>query len=150
MNTMNKLFVIFSGFICDICGKVFQSKCNLKIHIKNHMKVGIIMCSYEGCNRIYYFQRNLNEHIRTFHLGEKWVCPSCPTQLSSKRNLEDHIRSIHEEPIHRKQSAVKEFRKRRKDAGKPKKSAISHLIGLSLPKETEKKIMNRDTRFELF
>ncbi|XP_033209660.1 zinc finger and BTB domain-containing protein 24-like isoform X2 [Belonocnema kinseyi] len=133
----------FSEYKCDICGKKYVTKRNLRTHISDHMKSTIIMCSYEGCNRLYYFQRNLDQHIRTFHLGEKWTCPSCPAQLASKQKLRIHIEKIHLNPTPRKPPPTNENRKRRWDACMPKKSAVSQLLGLKLPIKAEKDIINR-------
>lgn len=133
----------FAEFTCDICGKKFAHKNNLKLHIKDHDRLNIFVCSYENCDRVYYFQRNLDLHIRNYHLGAKWECHLCSAKLSSKQKLNGHIEKIHINPVPRKIITKKENRKKRWDIRLPKKSAVSQLCGITLTQEIEKKIMYR-------
>lgn len=138
--------VVYKEFSCDICKSKFNHKGNLRLHLKGHESSSIFVCSYVGCNRVYSFQRNLDTHIVSFHLGKKWECHLCPMKLSSKQKLNGHIEKIHINPVPRKPQPTKENRKRRWDVGIPRKSAITKICGLILPNETEKLIIYRDIK----
>ncbi|XP_051159705.1 transcription factor IIIA-like [Leptopilina boulardi] len=135
--------VVYKEFTCGICGLKFNHKGNLRLHLQGHESSNIFVCSYDGCNRVYCFQRNLDTHILSYHLGKKWECHLCPMKLSSKQKLNGHIEKIHLNPVPRKPQPTKENRKRRRDIGIPRKSAISQICGILLPPETEKIIIYR-------
>ncbi|XP_015431189.1 PREDICTED: zinc finger protein 568-like [Dufourea novaeangliae] len=128
---------------CKNCDKVFLKKNHLKAHSKVHMENRpVIPCPYDKCPRVYYYKSNLDMHIRTSHLGQKFQCDICKIEISSKAKLADHIHKLHmsERRIKR---IKKGQRKKRKDAGTRKRSAISALIGLNLPPKVEKMVLER-------
>jgi len=69
----------------------------------------------------------------------------CSSGLSSKQKLIIHIQHHYknQEKEDKTEKKLNTQRKKRKDAGKPKKSAISKLIGLDLPYGLEKLIIER-------
>jgi len=88
----------------------------------------------------------LKNHIKINHLGEKFFCDICSVGFSSKRKLILHIPQ-HDQNKKKEDKTKKKLniqRKKRKDAGIPKKSALSKLIGLNLPSNLEKLIKERD------
>lgn len=76
------------------------------------------------------------------HLGKKFYCNVCSAGLVSKQKLAEHIQR-HYEPKKEKKKRVQQ--KKRKDAGVPKKSMITSLIGVNLPHHLEKMIIKRET-----
>lgn len=45
-------------------------------------------CFYEGCKKIYKSKENLNLHIKNIHLKEKpYVCKYCPAQFSHRNGI---------------------------------------------------------------
>ncbi|XP_043801032.1 zinc finger protein 888-like [Apis laboriosa] len=136
---------------CKDCDKIFLTKRHLKIHSKVHMENrSVLSCPYEKCPRVYYFNWNLKQHIRTYHLGEKYECDICKIKIVNKKRLAEHIQKLHMSEKRIKQS--KKLRKKRKDAGLPKKSTASKLIGINLSPEMEKIILERkeDIIYEQF
>lgn len=72
----------------------------------------IVPCTYAGCNKRFTKQNNLNTHIRTAHMGERFICGTfdfssypelssfdtedgCGDDFVSKASLMDHIRTAH-------------------------------------------------------
>ncbi|XP_043256004.1 zinc finger protein 317-like, partial [Colletes gigas] len=128
---------------CKDCDKVFLSKYHLKVHSQVHIENrSVIPCPYDKCPRVYYFKKNLDFHIKINHLGLKYQCDICKVEISSKFRLSEHIQKFHmsEERIKR---TKKLQRKKRKDAGSHKKSAVSALVGVNLPPKLEKVVLKR-------
>ncbi|XP_012529943.1 zinc finger protein 568 [Monomorium pharaonis] len=131
------------NYTCDTCGKVFLGKYKLKLHRKIHSKDRLVLlCPYDNCDRTYLFKNNLDHHVRVNHLGKKFYCDICSKGLVSKKILRLHIQ-YHYKP---KEKERKKQQKKRKDAGMPKKSIISALIGVDFPPQLEKMIMERETK----
>ncbi|XP_071626323.1 uncharacterized protein [Temnothorax longispinosus] len=129
---------------CDTCGKVFRSKARLILHCKIHSEDRLVFpCPYDTCHRFYFYKSNLDEHVRTSHLGKKFYCDICSVGYTSKRWLIAHIKR-HYEPK-KKKKKNREPRKKRKDVGVPKRSVMSALIGVDLPYSLEKMIRERET-----
>ncbi|XP_033348982.1 zinc finger protein 431-like [Bombus vosnesenskii] len=130
-----------NDYKCNNCGKIFLSKRHLKIHSQTHMENrSVVSCPFEKCPRVYYFKSNLTHHIRTYHLGEKYECDICKIKIGSKQRLATHIQKLHmsEKKI---KEIKKRLRKKRKDAGVVKKSALSKLVGIKLPAKVEKIVL---------
>ncbi|OAD52599.1 Transcription factor IIIA [Eufriesea mexicana] len=128
---------------CKNCSKIFLSKRHLKIHSQVHIENrSVIPCPYEKCPRVYYFKYNLNHHIRTYHFGEKYECDICKIKIGTKQRLVAHIQKLHMSETRIKQTK-KLQRKKRKDAGIPKRSTASKLVGVNLPSKVEKMILER-------
>jgi len=103
-------------------------------------------CTYDNCNKTYSSKSNLKNHIKINHLGEKFFCDICSVGFSSKQKLILHIPQ-HDQNKKKEDKTKKKLniqRKKRKDAGIPKKSALSKLIGLNLPSNLEKLIKERE------
>lgn len=71
-----------------------------------------VKCTYEGCNKTFYKNANLNVHIRTAHEGERYICGTfdvtevddlshwdmkdgCGKDFTTRANLADHVRTAH-------------------------------------------------------
>lgn len=133
-----------SGYKCEKCNKIFRTKSQLTVHSKIHSENRMaIPCSYEGCSRSYLSKFGLEQHVNSSHLGNKFYCDICSAGFTTKRKLILHIQR-HDEPKERK-SPTKIQKKKRKDAGIPKKSAITKLIGMDLPNNLEKMLIERET-----
>lgn len=135
---------LFLDFKCKDCDKVFLSKYHLKVHSQVHMENrSVISCPYDKCPRVYYFKKNLESHIQTKHLGRKYQCDICKIQISSKLRLADHIQKLHMSERRIKRTR-KLQRRKRKDAGLHKRSAVSALVGVNLPPKVEKLVLERN------
>lgn len=72
---------------CSDCGRTFRHKQHLRKHRKIHEPDAVrIPCSYEDCPRSYTMKRNLDAHIRSYHLGQRYPCTvsDCTFILSTK------------------------------------------------------------------
>ena len=93
-------------FVCNICGKQFIGKGNLREHILmkhenqqetnhsddyEHVKYDCIHCDKQFTT--HYF---LTRHIQSEHEGVEYVCNQCVYQSSSKGNMTKHIQSKHQ------------------------------------------------------
>lgn len=119
-----------------------MSKPNLITHLKIHEENRpSIACPYENCNRIYYFKKNLEQHIRSKHIENKFECDICNRKLSTKQKVKEHIIKIHlseKKPFKRKPQAT------RKDIGIPRHSILSKLTGIQLSVSAEVLLMKRN------
>lgn len=104
----------------------------------------VLPCPYEKCPRFYFFQRNLDHHVRSNHLGKKYRCDICDLDLSSKQKIAQHIKKIH--ILKQRKTPSKAKQRKRRDAGSVKKSMLAKLTGLDLPQVIEKDLLNRKTR----
>ncbi|XP_015600582.1 zinc finger protein 534 [Cephus cinctus] len=135
---------------CKHCGKVFLNSSMFQKHAAVHSETPLVFtCPYENCSRFYNFMRNLRQHIRTKHEDKLYQCDICNMKLCSRQKLIQHINNIHVSNKKKKSPAKGSERKRRKDAGEPKKSAVSRLSGLDLPRTLEKSLLQRETTRKL-
>ncbi|XP_029168768.1 zinc finger protein 184-like isoform X2 [Nylanderia fulva] len=129
---------------CNNCDKSFLSKSRLRIHSRIHSENRLVVsCPYDNCHKTYLFKYSLEQHIRATHLEEKFYCDMCSVGLTTKKKLIEHIQRRHE--LKKQKTSKKEQRKKRKDAGIPKKSVLSGLMGVNLPYNLEKMVMERET-----
>lgn len=79
------------------------------------------------CNRLYYFQKNLNNHITAYHEGKRFDCnyENCEERFCSRASKRRHMQLMHAKPEDRKKPSSE---KKRKPRRKPRKD-----IGLSKP-----------------
>lgn len=84
---------------CEICGKVYKYKHNLKRHVEFDHKVKRIARSDNRCgicNKQFAFKGNINRHIRLVHEKLKpFKCSFCDNCFGEKTQLKLHIRSVH-------------------------------------------------------
>ncbi|PBP19629.1 C2H2 transcription factor [Diplocarpon rosae] len=100
---------------CDI-------KCASERELLKHIEIyhsGITLeqrknvpCTFPGCNKRFTKQNNLNTHVRTAHMGERFICGTfdlssypdmtdfdddegCGKDFVSKLSLMDHVRTAH-------------------------------------------------------
>lgn len=82
------------GSICNICGKAFKSKDNLSRHVTRHSNAKDFKCIY--CPREYYFQRDLNVHLKQRHFEtKKFLCNICDGNFTTTTALKKHIMIMH-------------------------------------------------------
>ncbi|XP_015237172.1 PREDICTED: zinc finger protein 691-like [Cyprinodon variegatus] len=76
---------------CDICGRSFKRRYNMKRHYTSHTGEKPFLC--QTCGKGFSTMGSLEYHIRT-HTGERpFPCQICKKGFSSMSNLKDHIRT---------------------------------------------------------
>ncbi|CAO1432975.1 unnamed protein product [Diamesa tonsa] len=78
-------------FTCDGCGKEFDSKANLRSHMrrKHIIPLGPSNFTCEVCGKGWKQNCELNKHMRT-HSDIKYSCHRCPAKLASLGSLKLH------------------------------------------------------------
>ena len=84
---------------CDICGKHFSSKWNLRQHkeiVHEGKKLFKFKC--DRCEKSFTRPHHLNKHVDTVHKNKKiYNCDLCEKSFGEMGNLQKHVKNIHEE-----------------------------------------------------
>lgn len=77
-------------FICHICQGTYRTRDNLSRHIVKHNSEKNFKC--ELCPREFYFQRDLNGHVKQQHskVKQKIACIECSSDFSTSSALKKH------------------------------------------------------------
>lgn len=93
-------------FRCELCGKYFHSRANLKVHYVVHTGERPHTCSF--CGRGFSQKGNLTTHER-IHKGERpYVCTICGKSFTQKGNLTHHL-AIHSKLNGRMRNSVEKW-----------------------------------------
>lgn len=77
--------------VCEKCLKKFKTKEDLKYHYQFHLTSKTFHCEYINCGKIYKSKENLVLHIKNIHLKLKpYRCRFCDSSFSHRngKNLE--------------------------------------------------------------
>ena len=81
-------------FTCSECGKRFQARWEMELHIKKKHQGYRIPC--KSCEKKFYTNTMLKAHIRYVHEGIIPKCDKCDFQTNHERKLRDHKERVHE------------------------------------------------------
>lgn len=93
------LKVRISKHFSDICGFKSHAKTDFRAHVLTHLPAeSRIQFSCAECSATFFTNRNLKNHIRSFHVAEK----PFPCQLCSKGFITEYRRNQHFRIVHQK------------------------------------------------
>ena len=99
-------------FDCLSCGKKFNKKSNLKVHINSvHEKSRIESC--EQCDYTCTVKDSLKQHIMSVHNGETFICTHCEKEFNWKSDMNRHIKTFHSGEVYPCPDCLKEFPQKR-------------------------------------
>ena len=76
--------------VCSVCGKTFDKKRNLTVHLRMHLAEKPYKCLV--CQKGFIQSGHLSEHLR-IHSGEKpFKCTVCEKRFTSSRHISEHMR----------------------------------------------------------
>lgn len=75
---------------CFQCGKTFQYKGYLELHMRTHTNYKAYECNV--CSKKFTQVSNLNLHIRTHTKEKPFACERCPKFFSTSSNLKVHLK----------------------------------------------------------
>ena len=88
-------------FCCEICGKWFKQKNDLKVHTITHSMDRPYPCKYasKGCKLRFKNSSNASKHQKnSCRFGpreRRHKCPQCYKCYARKQDLKDHIQNVH-------------------------------------------------------
>ncbi|CAG2104727.1 unnamed protein product [Medioppia subpectinata] len=90
-------------FVCDICGKGFQSKLHLNTHRRAHTET--IRCSWPGCETVVASEDTMRDHYNTHTKAIVYEClwPGCEKTFLQRTSYVHHKRTHNKDsrPRHR-------------------------------------------------
>ena len=91
-----------TAFVCDLCGKSYKTKGNLKVHcISEHSTPQekakyVVKCEYPDCNFTGLARNQVKRHVEIVHLKvKKFECAHCQKGFYKKDSLEEHTNGVH-------------------------------------------------------
>lgn len=83
---ISRTAAVNGGFVCETCGKSFQTLPNLKQHTKTHDNERKFACPM--CPKTFKRISGLNQHVRGFHYKIKpFACPVCSYAYALKSDM---------------------------------------------------------------
>ncbi|KAF3016491.1 Strongly-conserved Zn-finger binding protein (TFIIIA) [Neopestalotiopsis sp. 37M] len=103
---------------CTFCDQIFPTRDAMETHTEIEHASNLqevrksVVCTRDGCGKVFSKQSNLQAHIRSFHDGVRYVCgqfdvssakdlsdwpltDGCGGGFATKASLEKHIRHVH-------------------------------------------------------
>ena len=81
-------------YICPICGKDFQYKNSLAIHVATHeteVEADLKQCSF--CTKRFVFRNDLEKHMNIHTKKRQYKCDRCPKSFLHQSSLRVHMKS---------------------------------------------------------
>lgn len=91
-------------FLCDICGKLYQTKHGLLYHQATIHKVDALHCSL--CPKTFLFKSVLQDHLDSHHGQKSHQCDECGATFADRRKVRVHKKGA---LVHKKIGSAKEY-----------------------------------------
>ncbi|XP_041664293.1 gastrula zinc finger protein XlCGF57.1-like [Cheilinus undulatus] len=79
------------SFSCPKCGKTFNCKSHVKVHLRTHK--GKKPFSTSKCDKRFRYRGHLTDHLRTHTEVKPCRCPECGRGFRQKRYLREHLKT---------------------------------------------------------
>jgi uncharacterized C2H2 Zn-finger protein len=106
VNHVRQVHTTVKVLACEICGKAFKTKQNLREHQKYHNKA--FQC--ELCGRNFARSTDLNDHMVGHESPESLRCGVCGVQLADPRALKKHVVKMHVNRVNGAMVVEKKFK----------------------------------------
>jgi len=77
-------------FICQTCGNMYDSRRNLRSHLRSHNLIKKYKCTNEGCDKSFRHHHHLTNHLRVHTKNSPFVCNECNQTFRQKYALTLH------------------------------------------------------------
>ncbi|XP_022126103.2 gastrula zinc finger protein XlCGF26.1 [Pieris rapae] len=88
-------------YICDVCGKISNSRGNLKLHIDRHIDNKDYTYNCEQCNKQFKSKLALQGHFYRSHTGKQYICHYCNFSYKYRDNLIKHLLTHEGKKLHK-------------------------------------------------
>ena len=77
-------------FICQTCGNMYDSRRNLRSHLRSHNLIKKYKCTNEGCDKSFRHHHHLTNHLRVHSKNSPFICNECDQTFRQKYALTLH------------------------------------------------------------
>jgi len=99
---------------CDICGKTFQNKSILNVHIRNKHSGLLRQC--DQCEFSMFGQKGvLKRHKSMMHKATRFICQFCTFTAETDNDVKSHKEEVHPEKQTYQVDSIKSNERRRKE-----------------------------------
>lgn len=83
-----------SQFICQICGKIMETRIQWRSHLRNHDQTLKYKCPVNGCEKAFRVKHHLDNHSRVHSKDSPFNCTfeGCSAKFRQKHALTIHLR----------------------------------------------------------
>lgn len=78
--------------VCSFCGKIVNTRKDLRSHLRSHNLVKRFACDFEGCEKAFRYQHHLVNHKRIHTQSSPFQCDECTATFRQKYALTLHKR----------------------------------------------------------
>ena len=81
-------------FMCSQCGKIFETKIQLRSHFRNHDQTLKFKCTFKDCDKAFRVKHHLVNHLRVHSKDSPFCCTfeGCLAKFRQKHALTIHLR----------------------------------------------------------
>ena len=138
---------------CQACSKELPSQRALKSHLSNEHSEerSVFVCPKKMCNRLYFYEKNLQHHIKTYHDGKRLPCTfeGCHEKFVSRGTRKRHLKLAHTGEKKPPKQKCNKPRKPRHDKGISKSSIAAELCGLEVDEELSQRMVKNSGKVSL-